>query len=95
MNRGTAPGMTPDLRRIIDGVLADLPDVEWQQLWVSHPADDDGLWFFWRRARRDERVQIESSSGFCPFLIETDRDDERRWGQTPDEVASTIVALLT
>jgi hypothetical protein len=86
--------MTPDLQRIVEGVVGELPDVEWEQLQVSHPADDDGLWFFWRPGQRNNDVQIESSSGACPFLIETNRDDERRYGYTPDEVVRTIVTLL-
>lgn len=91
---GTAPKMTDDLRQIIDGVLAELPDTEWAQLEVTSPADDDGLWFFWRPEGRFGDVQIESSSGTCPFLIETAFDDERRHGRTPGEVAACIVTLL-
>jgi hypothetical protein len=86
--------MTPHLRQIIDGVQSALPDVEWEQLPVKWPADDDGLWFFWRKGRRCDEVQIEWSSGTCPFLIETNRDAERRWGFTPAETIETIVALL-
>jgi hypothetical protein len=86
--------MTPDLRQIIDGVQSVLPDVEWEQVSVTWPADDDGLWFFWRHGHRGDDVQIESSSGSCPFLIETNRDAERRWGSTPAEAVAKIVALL-
>jgi hypothetical protein len=86
--------MTPDLRQIIDGVQSVLPDVEWEQLSVSWPADDDGLWFFWRRGFRRDDVQIESSSGYCPFIIETNRDAERRSSSTPAETVKEIVSLL-
>jgi hypothetical protein len=86
--------MTADLREIIAGVTGALPDVELEHLQVTHPADDDGLWFFRRRGRSSWDVQIESSSGVCPFLVETDLDNERRWGQTPEEVVEIIVALL-
>ena len=86
--------MTPDLRQIIDGVQGILPDVEWEQLPVSWPADDDGLWFFWRRGLKEQDVQIESPMGACPFLIETTRDAEARWGVTPAETIEVIVALL-
>ena len=71
-----------------------LPDVEWDQLTVSLPADDDGLWFFWRRGRKGMDVQIESPSGLCPFLIEASQDDERRWGSTPAETVEVIASLL-
>jgi hypothetical protein len=85
--------MTADLHQIIEGVSAVLPDVEWEQQLVTHPADDDGLWFFWRSRRQDD-VQIESSTGSCPFLIETSFDDERRWAETPEDAVRTIVSLL-
>ena len=94
MVKGTAPKMTPDLQQIIAGVTGALPDVEWEQLQVTYPADDDGLWFFRRQGRRWWDVQIESSSGTCPFWVETNLDNEHRRGQTPDEVVETIVALL-
>lgn len=86
--------MTEDLRQIIDGVQAELPDAEWAQLEVKWPADDDGLWFFWRPQGRFGDVQIESSSGCCPFLIETNFDNERRVGETPTEVIAHVTALL-
>ena len=87
--------MTDDLRLIIDGIQAELPDVEWEQLVVKFPADDDGLWFFWRPGGRiGGDVQIESSYGRCPFLIESSFDNERRIGETPVEVIGTVVALL-
>jgi hypothetical protein len=37
--KGTAPAMTADLLRIIPGVTDALPDVEWDQLQVTYPAD--------------------------------------------------------
>jgi hypothetical protein len=86
--------MTPDLRQIIDGVLVLLPDVEWEQLSVTWPGDDDGLWFFWRHRHRSNIVQVESSSGSCPFLIETTWNSDGRWGSTPAETVEKIVALL-
>jgi hypothetical protein len=87
--------MTADLQRIIDGVTAELPNVDWEQLRVTHPADDDGLWFSWWRGGPRDEVQIESSSGSCPFLIETTLDNERRWAETPEDAVRTIVSLLS
>jgi hypothetical protein len=87
--------MTADLRKVIDGVTSVLPDVNWEQLRVTHPADDDGLWIFWRRGRRDGEVQIESSTGACPFLIEATLDSKRRWATTPEDAVAAIVSLLT
>lgn len=67
------------LSRDVDKVLAKFalryPAVEVTQLQVVHPgADDDGLWFF--RLNGIE-MQIESSTGNCPFLIESDANHER------------------
>jgi hypothetical protein len=65
-----------------------------QQLRVRHPgADDDGLWFFTRPGSSNE-VQIESPNGRCPFLIEHRKSDERRTGDTPEDVARTLRELL-
>jgi hypothetical protein len=61
-----------DIDQIIDLLLGKYPDLLVEQLRVLHPgADDDGLWFF-RHASSPHEVQLESSSGKCPFLFETD-----------------------
>ena len=69
-----------DVDRIIDLVRCELPGAEVQQLQVKHPeADDDGLWFFWFPGV-SKGIQIESSTGTCPFVIEHDdmnRDSQR------------------
>jgi hypothetical protein len=91
--KGTAPSMTPDLASIIKGVRAQLPGVEWEQLQVKWPADDDGLWFFKLPGRKYE-VQIESSFGVCPFLVETGRHGERHVAKTVDDVVDTVVRWL-
>ena len=83
--------LTSDLAAIISRVVNAVPDAEWAQLKVTHPADDDGIWFF-RRASID--VQIESSSGECPFVIECNVNDERVVATTVDDVVRTVVALL-
>jgi hypothetical protein len=79
-----------DIERII-GVIGEMyPAVEVRQLKVLHPgADDDGLWFFRQPESRFE-VQIESSSGMCPFLVETGETPDRR---TTNSVAETVHAL--
>ena len=91
--KGTAPAATPDLDEVIRLVRARLPEVMCAQLTVLHAADDDGLWFFGLPARPGE-VQIESSRGACPFLVETDEHDERVTTTTPAETADVIVAWL-
>jgi len=79
-----------DIDLIMDGMRQYLPEVTIEQLKVTHPADDDGLWFFYLAEGRADEIQIESSSGMCPFLIETNRNDERRQGKSVEEVISVL-----
>ena len=79
-----------DVEKIIELIREISPATEVEQLKVSHPgADDDGLWFFSRPGRRFE-VQIESSNGMCPFLIETNETNERF---TANSVQETVQKL--
>jgi len=94
--KGTAPSMTPDLAAIIEGVKRELPEVEWRQTWVSHTADDDGIWEFrlpgtsWMCGQ----VSIESSYGLCPFLVETTKHSGRQLAETAADTVETIVSWL-
>ena len=85
--------MTPDLAAIVQRVTSRLPGVEWSQLPVTHAADDDGLWYFCL-PKAKYRVQIESSEGVCPFIIETDRHNEQHLAVTVDDVVDTIARWL-
>jgi hypothetical protein len=58
-----------DIDRIIGLVKERLPAIQVEQLRVTHPADDDGLRFFSLPGNR-KGIQLESSSGMCPFIIE-------------------------
>jgi hypothetical protein len=58
---------------------------------VTHPADDDGIWFF---RNGDVEVQIESSTGNCPFLIESNIQLERHTGNDVAGVIRLIAAQL-
>ena len=85
--------MTRDIDQIIERLKAELPGVHVTQLKASHPgADDDGLWFI-KIPGKDGGVQIESSHGTCPFLIESDVSDEKLQGRSIDEVISTVKRL--
>lgn len=78
-----------DIDRVVAAVRAAAPDVvirAWEQ---PHAADDDGLWRF---SRGDRSVQIESSTGGVPFLVETD-DGARDGGAVEDVVAAILAAL--
>jgi len=83
-----------DVDKIIELVRAICPAVEVQQLKVSHPgADDDGLWFF-DQPESPFQVQIESTTGMCPFLIETDETNSRFTANSVEEVVETLSSLL-
>jgi len=78
------------VRCMIDDLVAALrhayPEISIEQVRVSHPgADDDGVWFV-RHPRGLTEVQIESSTGRPPFLIESEL--------APPTRASTIEAAV-
>jgi hypothetical protein len=58
-----------DIEEVIKQVQLLLPDVVVRQHTVTHEADDDGLWYF---SLPSVDIQVESSYGKCPFVIETD-----------------------
>jgi hypothetical protein len=83
-----------DVEKIIQRFRELYPTVEVSQLKVQHPgADDDGLWFF-SHCESPFQVQIESSNGMCPFLIETDENDARTTTNTVDKTVQALAALL-
>jgi hypothetical protein len=83
-----------DVERIIAEVQRLMPDVQWRQLQVTHPGvDDDGLWFF-RLPFGTNEVQIESTNGTCPFLVEHGASNERYMGDTIDRVVAKVVEWL-
>lgn len=70
------------------------PAVRVQQLKVLHrEADDDGLWSF-DQPQSPFQVQIESSTGMCPFLIETDETDARFTANTVEAAVQRLSVLL-
>jgi hypothetical protein len=80
--------------QIVRAIVDLCPTVKVQQLNVSHPgADDDGLWFF-NRPGGKFGVQIESPTGMCPFLIETDESDARLITKSIDETVEILARLL-
>ncbi|WP_394695057.1 hypothetical protein [Pseudoxanthomonas japonensis] len=84
--------------RDIDAIIAQLhvshPDISAAQLTVLHPgADDDGLWFF-RHPTTDIEVQLESSSGTCPFLFEGSGPTDRLVASSVEQAVAFVVAGL-
>jgi hypothetical protein len=85
--------MQRDIDHIIERLRAELPGAHVTQLQVTHPgADDDGVWFI-KFPGGDGEVQIESSDGNCPFLIESDLSDDRLYRRSIDEVVRTVRGL--
>jgi hypothetical protein len=83
-----------DIEHIIESVQEHIVDVNVTQLIKRHPADDDGIWWFeWKI--NPNNIQVESSSGMCPFLLETDIPAyERRIAYTVEEAIEMIVGFL-
>jgi hypothetical protein len=79
-----------DVDGIIEGVRQVFPEIIVEQLKVTHPADDDGLWFFHLPENPKDEIQIESPYGKCPFLIENMRNDDRKNGETVEQVVGII-----
>lgn len=83
-----------DIEQVIQHIASSFPQVKVQQLRPPHPgADDDGLWFFQQPLSRFE-VQVESSTGMCPFLIETDETDRRLSASSVTEAVEIVLRLL-
>jgi hypothetical protein len=83
-----------DIDTIIAALKERYPPILVKQLQVAHPgADDDGLWFF---KHTDSRfvVQLESSQGVFPFVVETDRHPEVGSATNLAEAVSLIESWL-
>ena len=86
--------MPRDIDQIIERLRIEIPGVQLAQLQVRHPgADDDGLWFITVPGKAGE-VQLESSDGVCPFLIESDFGDERYHGHSVEGAVLTVRTLF-
>jgi hypothetical protein len=85
--------MSRDIDRVIVALQRSYNDIVAQQLRVLHPGvDDDGLWFFTRRGCSEE-VQVESSTGSAPFLVESDNAPPVT-ANTVDETIRLVAARL-
>ena len=83
-----------DIEKLIESFKSIHPTVKVRQFKVLHRrADDDGLWFF-EKPDSDLEVQIESSTGMCPFLIENNENDARLTTATVDQTIETLTLLL-
>ena len=84
--------------RDIDAIISQLrlahPDVSAEPLAVMRPGtDDDGLWFFGHPAS-DVELQLESSTGNCPFLVESSASVDRPIADTVEQAVALVVTGL-
>jgi hypothetical protein len=93
----TGSFMSRDIDQIIERVRRLVPDLRVQQLQVSHPGvDDDGLWFFSLPGIAKD-IQIESSYGMCPFIVEHSdmkSSTDAETGRSVEETVEKVVAYL-
>lgn len=86
---------TRDIDLIIDEVKQQFPEIQVYQYHKTHPADDDGVWWF-SLPDIEPDIKLDSPYGFCPFMIETNE----QWGEnagtanTVNEAVSLIVDYL-
>jgi hypothetical protein len=79
--------MASDIDEITTRVKASHPEVKVTRLKVTHPDDDNGLWFF---QATGVEIQLESTSGQCPFMLESDAHDRRRWVHSVEEAVRAV-----
>jgi 7-cyano-7-deazaguanine synthase len=76
-----------DIDKVISLVKECFPDVRVNQLQVSNPNDDDGIWYFWIPGAERDEILVENSYGNCPFYCETYRSDVRF---TTESIEATV-----
>jgi hypothetical protein len=93
---GGLHGVDRDIDRVIALVRSRLPSVSVVQWQKRRPGDDDGIWWF--RLQGIERdIQLESSFGTCPFLVEHDdmRSTAEQWqAQSVEQAVEAVVRYL-
>ena len=82
-----------DIDSIIEAIRNEYPNLLTQQLQVTWPADDDGLWFF-KQTDSPCEVQLESPEGSFPFLVESNEHGERQHVQTVSQAVELIKRWL-
>ena len=85
--------MNRDIDLVIAAVAGKYPGTTVEQLTVSHPADDDGIWYF-RRAGFGLEVNVESSAGMLPFLVESNGTDQANHASTIEEAVQLVGSHL-
>lgn len=79
-----------DIDTIIASLVAVHPGIAVEQLKVAHPgAGDDGLWFF-RHLSSPVEAQLQSSTGQCPFIFESDACSTTSTAPTTAEAVALV-----
>jgi hypothetical protein len=84
--------METDIDTIMTRLATVRPDIRVTRLKVSHKADDDGIWFF--SAGGAIEVQLESTTGNFPFLVESTANERRTTVNTVDQAIGVICSEL-
>jgi hypothetical protein len=84
--------MKTDADTVIDRIGVLIPDVKVIRMHKTHPADDDGLWWF-RLPGTDKDIQIESSSFNLPFLVEHSDMMDSSEAITTTTIEETVKAI--
>ena len=79
--------------RVIASIKAAMPGMAVRQLQVAHPGDDSGLWFFTHPGSRVE-VNVESSDGEFPFLIENSENGIRMTTTTDEDTIAAVSLVM-
>ena len=83
-----------DIHKIIEAVHGDLPECSITQEAAYLPgSQDDGIWYFILPGIQDS-VQIESSSGMCPFVVETCHQSSAQ-ALRSTSIAETVTMITT
>ena len=88
--------MDGDIDRVIALVRSRLSAVSVVQWHKKHPGDDDGIWWF-RLPGIEREIQLESSFGTCPFLVEHDdmQSTAEQWhAQSVEQAVEAVVGYL-
>jgi hypothetical protein len=86
--------MDRDIERVIAALRRNYPGISSEQLRVAHPgADDDGLWFF-THPRGVGEVQLESTTGTLPFLVEGTDSPACDTADTIEQAVALVAARL-
>jgi hypothetical protein len=81
-----------DIDVITERVKQQIQAVEVYQYHKTHPADDDGVWWF-SLPDVEPDIKLDSPNGYCPFMIETNE----QWGEnarTANDVNQAILIIV-